>query len=53
MANYINMPAKVTECYECGEKRLCEIVRADHPDAETGYIDEYALCEECKNGVSR
>ncbi len=46
---YYIAPSKVTECYMCGETRECEIHIADHPEVETGYVDEYAICEECKN----
>jgi len=53
MAHYISAAAKVTECYECGEIVLCEVLIADSPEAETGYRDEYALCEGCKNGDPR
>jgi hypothetical protein len=53
VANYISAPAKVTECYECGNVELCEVLIADSPEAETGYVDEYALCEACKNGTPR
>ena len=45
------MPARVTECYECGEITLCEVViMAETPEPETGYVDEYALCQGCKTG---
>ena len=53
MANYISAPAKVTECYECGNVELCEVLIADSPEVETGYVDEYAVCEACKSGVQR
>lgn len=46
---YRSAPAKITECYECGETRLCEVLVADSAEAETGYRDEYAICESCKN----
>ncbi len=46
---YVNAPAKVAECYECGETRVCEVLIAASPEAETGYVDEYAICEACKN----
>lgn len=44
---YHALPAKVTECYECGDTVLCEIVVSD-PEPETGYRDEYAVCRTCK-----
>lgn len=47
---YSLMPAKVAECYECGETLLCEVYVADSPESETGYVDEFAICESCKNG---
>lgn len=49
---YHQAPAKVTKCYECGETTTCEVVISD-PEPETGYVDEYALCEGCKNGKAR
>jgi uncharacterized protein with PIN domain len=53
MTIYHKVESRVAECHECGESVLCEIVRADHPEAETGYVDEYAICEHCKNGGPR
>ncbi len=44
---YHNAAWEVTECHKCGEVRLCEILVADSPERETGYVDEYAFCEEC------
>jgi hypothetical protein len=32
------------------EVEMCEIWVADSPEAETGYVDERAICEHCKNG---
>ena len=49
MTHYINAPSRVTECYECGDVTLCEVVVADSAEQETGYVDEYALCEGCRN----
>lgn len=49
---YYSVPAKVTECHDCGETRMCEVVVSD-PEPETGYVDEYALCEACKNGDTK
>jgi len=31
---------------------MCEVVVSD-PEPETGYVDEYALCEACKNGDTK
>ncbi len=53
MTNYISAPARVTECYQCGNVELCEVLITDSPERETGYVDEYAICEACKNGVPR
>ena len=39
---------KITDCYFCGEIKQCETRVADHPEEETGYIDEWAICEACK-----
>lgn len=50
---YIAMPAKVTECHDCGETRMCEVVMADSPEPETGYRDEYVICEACRNGDTK
>ena len=44
---------EIAECYECGEKCVCEVHIAEQPDPETGYIDEWAICEHCKNGAER
>jgi hypothetical protein len=52
MTHYIPAPAKVTECHNCGETVMCEVIVADSIEQETGYRDEYALCEVCKNGDS-
>jgi hypothetical protein len=50
---YTKMPAKTIECYECGETSTCEVFVADRPETETEYVDEYAICEACKNGDGR
>lgn len=46
---YHSVPARITECHDCGAMTECEVVISD-PEPETGYRDEYALCEGCKNG---
>lgn len=49
---YYEAPAKVTECHKCGETCMCDVVVSD-PEPETGYVDEYALCTDCKELESR
>jgi hypothetical protein len=53
MTAYSKAPAMVTECHRCGETVMCDVVIADSPDPETGYVDEYAECEECRNNARR
>jgi hypothetical protein len=49
---YYQAIPRVTECHDCGETQLCEVVISD-PEPETGYVDECAICEPCKNGDTK
>jgi hypothetical protein len=46
---YHDVPSRETECYFCGETKMCHIRLADVPDGETGYVDEWAICKECED----
>ncbi len=45
---YLTRAREKSECHECGETVMCEVAVSD-PEPETGYVDEYALREACKN----
>ena len=50
---YHLVEAKDTECSVCGETAICAVMVADTPERETGYIDEYAICDECERKAAR
>jgi len=37
----------VAECHDCGERKPCTRFTALWREAETGYLDEFDICEEC------
>jgi hypothetical protein len=48
MAHYYQAEARETFCGVCGSLTLCDVLIADHREPETGYLDELALCSECR-----
>jgi hypothetical protein len=46
---YTRREVKEAECFKCGRTAMCTIFVADAPEAETGYIDEFACCEDCED----
>jgi hypothetical protein len=46
--NYSLLRSHVTECESCGFTRQCNVYVANEREAETGYLDEYAICSECE-----
>jgi len=48
MAHYYQDEGRETYCEVCGYLTLCEVLIADYRESETGYLDELALCSECR-----
>ena len=48
MARYYQTEARETFCEVCGYLTLCEVLIAEWREPETGYLDELALCPECR-----
>lgn len=47
LSHYYLRDAKPKEkCWNCGEEATMTLV-STYPEAETGYVDEVSLCEEC------
>jgi hypothetical protein len=45
---YNRVEPEIAECYRCGRTEvLCSTYVAETREYETGYVDEYHLCEEC------
>ena len=48
MAPYHETEARETFCEVCGYLTLCEVLAANYRESETRYLDEVALCAECR-----
>ena len=48
MAPYYEAEARETFCEVCSYLTLCDVLAADSCEPETGYLDELALCPECR-----
>lgn len=45
--SYHRASDKLTDCYYCGERVWCQVFVADWAEAETGYVDEIVVCDNC------
>lgn len=52
MTTYHKDTPKITDCYFCGQVKLCSITVADYAEQETGYVDEWAICGDCEDAAS-
>jgi len=48
MAHYYQTEGRETYCEVCGYVCACDVLAADDRESETGYLDELALCPECR-----
>jgi len=51
MTHYYQTEARETYCEICGELGMCGVFVAEYPEQETGYVDERAICAECRRGT--